>query len=162
MHSYGTAGSGWRRPSLRQRAGAFALTILVELVVLLLVLAFGGSRVREVVAPVSPTSIRLLPSSAPEPPAQQRAAKQAAKPNPPVPPEPPRPVPTRPATSPATLPYLPMSKLDLAASDIGKLGTAGGAPAAGLCTVPNGCASRAMPNCAPIYRPLAWKPAAGR
>ncbi|MDQ3075158.1 MAG: hypothetical protein M3Q88_06075, partial [Pseudomonadota bacterium] len=68
MHAYKEAvGGEWRRPSLRQRVGVLGLVILVELAVLLLVLAFGGSRVRELIAPVSPISIIFVPNPAPTP-----------------------------------------------------------------------------------------------
>ena len=124
-----TARGDWQRPGLRQRAGVLGLILLVELIVLLLIIAFGGPRVRELIVPVSPISIVFVPNEAARTPAPQRRrseTKAAAKPAPPVP-RPPRP-PTPPVPR-AELPYVPMSKLDLAASDISKLGTAA-APAA--------------------------------
>ncbi len=132
MYAYSEAAGGdWRRPSLRQRSVVLGLTLLVELAVLLLVLAFGGSRVRKLVAPMSPISITFLPNPAPTPaPRVQQRADKPAKPTPPNPPQPPRPTPPLPAAPHAALPYIPISKLDLAASDISKLGSAGGAPAA--------------------------------
>ena len=128
MQSYGgTRAAGWQRPSLRQRAGALGLTVLVELAVLLLVLAFGGARLRERIVSAAPTSIVFVPNPAPSPARQRQAerAKEAAKP--PVP-KPQRPLPATPPMPRAELPFVPMSRADLAASDISKLGTAG-APA---------------------------------
>ena len=120
--------AGWQRPSLRQRAGALGLTILIELAVLLLVLAFGGAKLRERIVSVAPTSIVFVPNPAPSPARQRQAerAKQALKP---PPPKPQRSLPATPPTPRAELPFVPMSRADFAASDISKLGTAG-APAA--------------------------------
>jgi protein TonB len=124
------ATSDWQRPGLRHRAGVLGLTLLVELVFVLIVIAFGGSKVRDAILPSSPTQIVFVPNPAappPSPPQQRRAAEKAPpRPTPPARvPKPPPPVLPR-----AALPYIPMSKLDLAASDISKLGTAAGAPAA--------------------------------
>ena len=131
MHVYHEAKSEWRRPSLRQRAGVLGLVVLVELAVLLLVLAFGGARVRDQIAAMAPISINFIPNPAPEPSPRERrrAAPVAQQPTPPVP-VPPRPVTPPPVTPKAALPYIPLSKLELAAGDIATLGTAGGAPAA--------------------------------
>ena len=123
------ATSDWQRPGLRQRAGVLGLTLVVELVLVLIVIAFGGTKVRDAILPSSPTQVVFVPDPAapsPSPPKQRRAAEKAPRrPTPParVPKVPPPVLPRAP------LPYIPMSKLDLAASDISKLGTAAGAPA---------------------------------
>ncbi len=124
--------SDWQGPGLRQRAGVLGLTLLVELVLVLIVIAFGGTEVRDAVLPSSPTQIVFVSNPAARTPPQQRqqqrrAAKKAEpRPTPPaLLPKPPPPVLPR-----APLPYIPMSKLDLAASDISKLGTVAGAQAA--------------------------------
>ena len=125
----GTRAGGWQRPSLRQRAGALGLTVLVELAVLLLVVAFGGAKLRERVVSVAPTSIIFVPNPAPSPVLRRQAerAKEAAKP--PVP-RPQRPLPATPPTPHAELPFVPLSRADFAASDISKLGTAAAPPGA--------------------------------
>jgi protein TonB len=124
------ANSDWQRPGPRQRAGVLGLTLLVELVLVLIVIAFGGTKVGEAILPSSPTQIVFVPNpAAPSPsPPQQRRAAEKAEPRPTPPAELPKPPP--PVLPRAALPYIPMSKLDLAASDISKLGTAAGAPAA--------------------------------
>lgn len=127
MLEYGKRGaSGWQRPSLRQRAGALGLTLLVELAVLLVVLAFGGAKLRERIVSAAPTSVNFIPNPAPSSAPQRQAerAKEAAKPV--VKPQ--RPLPATPPTPRAELPFVPMSRADLAASDISKLGTAGAPP----------------------------------
>ncbi len=122
----GASARDWRRPTLRQRATVLSLTLLVELALLLLVIVFGGSRVRDQIMSVSPTSIIFVPNAtrSPEPQrkVQRAQAKEAAKPTPPAPRRPP---PVLPPIPNAALPFVPMSKADLAASDISKLGTAG-------------------------------------
>ena len=123
MRTYsGTAAGDWRRPSLRQRAGVLGLTVLIELAVLLLVIAFGGAKLRERVVSMAPTSIIFVPNPSPTPaPQRQRErAKEAVKP----PPAPRRQPPPTPPTPLAELPFVPLSKADFAASDISKLGTA--------------------------------------
>jgi hypothetical protein len=136
MERYGGAArGGWRRPTLRQRAGALGLTVAVELLLILLVIAFGGERVRRFVKLGPPTSIVFVPNPtpAPAPPALQRAERQPAKPPAPVAPAlpvptPKHPPPVLPRLKP-DLPFIPLSRSELAAGDISKLGTAGGAPA---------------------------------
>lgn len=125
VHS-GTRSGGWQRPSLRQRAGALGLTMLVELAVLLLVLAFGGAKLRERIVSVAPTSIIFVPNPAPSP-ARQRQAERAKEVKPPVS-RPKRPSLATPPVPHGELPFVPMSRADLAASDISKLGTAGAPP----------------------------------
>ena len=122
-----TARGSWQRPGLRQRASVLGLTLFVELVVLLLVIAFGGGKVREMIVPVSPTSIVFVPNQAaraPSPQKQRSKTEAAPRPAPPMISRPPTPPVPR-----AILPYVPMSRLDLAASDISRLGSAA-APAA--------------------------------
>ena len=129
MRRYGaTARGDWQRPALRQRAIVLGLTLLVELIVALLIFAFGGSRVREVILPSSPTAIVFVPNEAARAPSPQPRAsevKAAPRPTPPVarPTPPVMPVPS------TALPFIPMTKSDLAASDISRLGSAA-APAA--------------------------------
>ena len=131
MQSYsGTRAAGWQRPSLRQRAGALGLTVLIELAVLLLVLAFGGAKLRERIVSVAPTSIIFVPNPAPSPSRQRQAERAKEEAKPPVP-EPQRPLPVSPPTPRAELPFVPLSKADFAASDISKLGTAGAPPGPG-------------------------------
>jgi len=128
MRTYSrTAAGDWRRPSLRQRAGVLGVTVLIELALLLLVIIFGGDKLRERIVSVAPTSIIFVPnpSPAPAPQRQRERAKEAVKP----PPAPRRQPPPTPPTPRAELPFVPLSKADFAASDISKLGTAG-APAA--------------------------------
>jgi protein TonB len=125
---YGTRTAGWQRPSLRHRAGALGLTVLIELAVLLLVVAFGGARLRERIVSAAPTSIVFVPNPAPSP-ARQRQAERAREEAKPVP-RPQRPLPLTPPTPRGELPFVPMSREDLAASDIAKLGTAGAPPGA--------------------------------
>ena len=125
------ATSDWQRPGLRQRAAILSATLLLELVLLLIVVAFGGGRVRDALLPSPATQIVFVPNEATQRPSpQQRRTAEKAAPRP----EPPAHLPkTPPPVLPRTpLPYVPMSKLDLAASDIRKLGTAGGATAAGV------------------------------
>lgn len=120
-----TARGSWQRPGLRQRASVLGLTLVVELVVLLLVIAFGGSKVRDLIVPVSPISIIFVPNEAARTPSPQpRRSEQKAAPRtaPPVIARPSKP-PTPPVPR-AELPYVPMSRLDLAASDISRLGSA--------------------------------------
>ena len=132
MQSYsGTRAAGWQRPSLRQRAGALGLTVLIELAVLLLVLAFGGAKLRERIVSVAPTSIIFVPNPAPSPSRQRQAERAKEEAKPPVP-EPQRPLPVSPPTPRAELPFVPLSKADFAASDISKLGTAGAPPGTGV------------------------------
>lgn len=119
-----TARGSWQRPGLRQRASVLGLTLFVELVVLLLVIVFGGSKVRDLIVPVSPISIIFVPNQAersPSPQKQRSEEKAAPKPAPPVPHPPTPPTPPVPR---AELPYIPMSRLDLAASDISRFGSA--------------------------------------
>lgn len=118
-------GASLRRPSLRQRFGALGLTILIELALLLLVLAFGGRPIRNEVAPAVTTSIIFVPNPT-EPAASKQSRQDQRKAAAPNAPRPPRPVPTPPAPR-DPLPFVPMSKVDLAASDISKLGSAAGA-----------------------------------
>ena len=129
MRRYGaTARGDWQRPDLRQRAVVLGLTLVVELIVVLLIIAFGGSRVREVIVSASPTAIVFVPNEAPRarsPQPRRSEAQAARRPTPPVP----RPNPPVPPIPSAALPFIPMSRSDLAASDIARLGSAA-APAA--------------------------------
>jgi len=100
--------------------------------VVLLIIAFGGSRVREAIVAASPTAIIFVPDEAaraPSPQPRRSEAKAAPKPAPPVP----RPTPPVPPLTNDALPFIPMSKSDLAASDIARLGSAA-APAADKAT----------------------------
>ena len=124
---YGTRAAGWQRPNLRQRAGALGLTVLIELAVLLLVLAFGGAKLRERIVSVAPTSIVFVPNPAPSPAPQRQAVRAREEARRPVP-KPQRPLPVSPPTPQAELPFVPLSRADFAASDISKLGTAGAPP----------------------------------
>ena len=137
MQRYGaTARGDWQRPDPRQRALVLGFTLLVEVLVVLLIIAFGGSRVREVIMSSAPTAITFVPNEiarAPSPQPRRSEAKSAPRPTPPRP----RPVPLAPPTPSAALPFIPMSRADLAASDISRLGSAAGAgaaPAAGAKT----------------------------
>jgi protein TonB len=110
--------------------GVLGLTVLIELLVLLLVIAFGGSRIRERVTGAASTAIVFIQNPAVKSPTsqrQKRAEQAAAKPAAPVVsrPVPPRIMPVR-----QELPFIPMSKSDLAASDLSRLGTAA-SPGAG-------------------------------
>jgi len=129
MRRYGaTARSDWQRPNLRQRAVVLGLTLAVELIVVLLIIAFGGSRVREAIVSASPTAIIFVPNETPRAPSPQpkrSEAKAVPRPTPPLP----RPTPPVPPVPSAALAFIPMSRSDLAASDIARLGIAG-APAA--------------------------------
>jgi len=130
MRGYdGKAAGDWQRPGLRQRATVFALVIMVELALLLIVIAFDGGRVRDAIVAVSPISINFVPNPAARAPAPQRRseAKAAPKPSPPVKRPPPPPVPPIPREA---LPYVPLSRSELAASDIAKLGSAASPAAA--------------------------------
>ncbi len=136
MRRYGASATGdWQKPKLRQRAAVFGLTLFVELLLLLIVIAFGGGRLTDPISPSSTTQIVFVPNPAARTPTpQQRRSAEQAAPRPAPPAHLPKPAP--PVLPPAPLPYIPMSRLDLAASDISKLGTAGGTPAAagGLAT----------------------------
>jgi protein TonB len=130
MRRYGAAGGADWRLNLRHRLGVLGLTVLIELLILLLVVAFGGSRVREQVTGAAATAIVFIQNPAEKsatPQKQKRAEQTAAKPAPPVlsRPVPPRVMPVR-----QDLPFIPMSKSDMAASDLSRLGTAA-SPAAG-------------------------------
>ncbi len=129
MRRYGaTARGDWQRPDLRQRALVLGLTLLVELIVVLLIIAFGGSKVRDVIVSSAPTAITFVPNEterAPTPVRRRSEAKAAARTAPPRP----RLTPPVPPTPQSALPFIPMSRADLAASDISRLGTAAG-PAA--------------------------------
>ena len=152
QYQSGAAARDWRRPSLRQRATILGLTLLVELALLLVVIFFGGSRVREQIMSVAPTSIIFVPNAAPSPEPErqmQRAqAKEAAKPTPPTPRRPPPVLPPIPNTA---LPFVPMSKADLAASDISKLGTAGTPGAASNAGVTSAAAVGEGPGGVTLY-----------
>jgi hypothetical protein len=131
MPRYGAMTSGgWRRPSLRQRAGALGLTLLAELVLILIVVAFGGDRVRELIKPGAPTAIVFVPNTVP---AAEREVVRRAAPEARAKPAMPPPTPVRPPVMPRLptpeLPFIPLSRRELAAGDIARLGTAGGAPA---------------------------------
>ena len=131
MRRYGaSARSDWQTPGLRQRASVLGLTLLVELLLLLVVIMFGGSKVREAIVPSSTTSIVFVPNEAARTPLPKQRRSEAEAPPRPTPPTPRPPRPLTPVLPRAALPYVPMSKLDLATSDISKLGTAAGAPAA--------------------------------
>lgn len=140
MRRYGAATRADWRLNLRQRLTALALVILIELVLLLLILAFGGTKIRERAAGAASTAIVFIQNSADKADAPQpvpRQEKVTTRPTPPVVarPRPPIVMPVR-----QELPYIPMSKSDLAAGDIARLGTAaspGGAGASG----PSGPAS---------------------
>jgi protein TonB len=124
MRRYGAAGGADWRLGLRQRLGVLGLTLLIEMVVLLLVILFGGSRIREQVSGAASTAIVFIQNpteKAATPQKQARAEKAATKLSPPVVsrPVPPRIMPVR-----QELPFIPMTKADLAASDIAKLGSA--------------------------------------
>lgn len=127
MRRYGaTARGDWQRPDGRQRALVLGLTLAVELLFVLLIILFGGSRVREAIVAAAPTAIVFVPNEAPRAPSPQprrSEAKAAPRPSPPVPRRTP---PVLPAPK-ADLPFIPMSKADLAASDISRLGSAAGA-----------------------------------
>ena len=129
MRRYGaTARGDWQRPDLRQRAIVLGLTLVVELVVVLLIIAFGGTRVREAIVSAAPTAITFVPNETARPPSPQprrSAARAPPRPAPPVP----RPTPPSPPAPSAASPFIPMSRADLAASDISRLGR-GAAPAA--------------------------------
>ena len=125
MRGYdGSAKGDWQRPGLRQRATVFALVIMVELALLLIVIAFGGGRVRDAIVAASPISINFVPNPAartPAPAPRRSEAKADPKPAPPVKRPPPPPTPPIPREA---LPYIPLSRSDLAASDIARLGSA--------------------------------------
>jgi protein TonB len=137
MRGYEAArGGDWRRPSLRQRFGVLALIIVGELLLLLLVIVFGGRPIRERAAGAAATAITFIRNS-PEPdPAPLQIERAAAKPVT-------RPVQTAPVLAPTRplprvrepLPYVPLSKAEMAAGDISKLGSAANAGAAGPPTV---------------------------
>ena len=130
MQRYGASATGdWQRPRLRQRAGVLGLTLLVELLLLLIVILFGSSKVRDAIVPEVTTQITFVPNEpAPDPAPRAPRAEQKIVPRS-SPSKPPRRTPPSPVRPPAALPYVPMSKVDFAASDISKLGSSG-APAA--------------------------------
>ena len=81
------ATSDWQRPGLRQRAAVLGATLLLELVLLLVVIAFGGSKVRDAILPSSPTQIVFVPNEVARTPLpqQRRAAEETApRPTPPA------------------------------------------------------------------------------
>ena len=65
-----------QRPGLRQRACVLGLTLLVELAVVLLIIWFGGSRVRDAFVPVTPTSIVFVPNERARSPVAPAAAQR--------------------------------------------------------------------------------------
>jgi len=115
----------WRRPSPRQRALAIALTICAELVFVILLLGLAPKLIETVETPNEPLTLDLAPpapearKTAPRPKEKSRAAASAnaaKRPiRPPLPPLPPQ----------AKSPWVELSKDELAASDISKLGTRG-------------------------------------
>lgn len=115
--------SDWRRPSPRQRALAITLTLCAELVFVILFLGLAPKLIEQIEAPGEPLTLDLAPpapqqrKTVPRPKAKAAAstpAKALAQraPLPPVPPL-------------AKSPLIELSKDDLAASDISKLGTHG-------------------------------------
>lgn len=133
MRGNGSAGAAdWRRPSRGQRLGVLALIILGELLLLLLVLAFGGRPIRERAAGAAATAITFIRASADPEPAPLQAERAAA----PAATRPERTAPVLKPTPPIPrvrepLPYVPLSKADMVAGDIARLGTAANAGAAG-------------------------------
>lgn len=115
--------SDWRRPSPGQRARTIALTLAAELVFLILLFGLAPTLTETFEAPGAPLTLDLAPSAPQERKTAQRPKAKAAasKPakavtqRPPLPPVPPL----------AKSPWIELSKDDLAASDISKLGTRG-------------------------------------
>lgn len=148
MRRYGaTARGDWQRPDLRQRALVLGLTLLVELVVVLLIIAFGGARVRDAILDSAPTAIVFIPSEQARAPTPQRQRNEAREvPRRQAPPARSRPTPLVPPPPAIELPFIPMSRADLAASDISRLGRAArasagdeaGAPSAAVGEGPGG------------------------
>jgi len=115
----------WRRPSARQRAKAIALTICAELIFVILLLGLVPSVAEKFEAPGQPLTFDLAPPAPQAKRAPQKAKAKASKAaiapakRPLLPPVPPL----------AKSPLIELSKADLAASDISKLGTSGGSAA---------------------------------
>jgi protein TonB len=146
----GNAATAWQRPSPRQRLGALGLTVLVELAVLLLVLAFGGEKLRERIVSAAPTSIVFVPNAAPAPAPQRQQQRAKEKAKPPAP-KPQRPLPVSPPVPRAELPFIPMSRSDLAASDISRLGTAANPGAASAAQATSAAAVGEGPGGVTLY-----------
>ena len=115
--------SDWRRPSPGQRARAIALTLAAELIFLILLLGLNPSVIEKVESPGQPLTFDL---AAPTP----EARKAAPRPKPKASKSASAPAQRKPITLPPTkalekTPWVEISKEDLAASDISKLGTRG-------------------------------------
>ena len=115
--------SDWRRPSGRQRALAIALTLGAELIFLILLLGIAPKLIETIEPPNTPLTFDLATPTpeakkAPRPKPKTKTLKSASAP------AKPRPV-TPPVTPLAKSPLVELSKADLAAADISKLGTRG-------------------------------------
>jgi hypothetical protein len=120
--------SDWRRSSLRRRATAIGLTLAAELLFLLILLELNPDLPSKISSRPPAITLDLSPQSpatrtrAPRRTTKATAQPQAANPKPTVQPKPPKLPPS---------PLIPLSKSEMAASDISNLGSRAPGAAAG-------------------------------
>ena len=115
------AASDWQRPGPVQRALVITLTVLAELVFLIILIGLSPDELPKADAPVAPVMVQLTPDSPMKRPVvRPRPAAARARPRmvTPRPPAAPMPIPL------AKSPLVTVSKEDLAAADISRLGSA--------------------------------------
>ncbi len=119
--------SDWRRSSPRRRAGAIGLTLAAELFFLLILLGLNPNLPDTILSRPTVVSLDLAPeppasrTPTPRPRPKAKVQPQAAKP---------KPVPLQPKATPLPpSPLIPLTKAEMAAADISKLGS--NAPGAG-------------------------------
>ena len=120
----------WRRPSPRQRALAIALTLCAELIFVILFLGLAPKVIEQLEDPGELVTFDLAPpapKAAPRPKTKAAASKSEKAPAQRQPVTPPLP----PTTPLSKSPLIEISKEDLAASDISKLGNPGGSKGSG-------------------------------
>jgi hypothetical protein len=115
--------SDWQRRSARQRALAIGLTLAAELIFIILLLGLAPKLIETVETPNQPLTFDLATPTpeakkAPRPKPKAKSMKSASAPSKPR-------VITPPTTPLAKSPLVAMSKEELAAADISKLGTRG-------------------------------------
>lgn len=122
-----TPSNDWRRPSRGQRAKAIALTLAAELIFVMLFLGLAPKLIEQDEPAGEPISFDLAPP-APQAKTPERKAKAADARKATPSKRPPIALPVPKVPLPAS-PLVELSKEDLGASDISKLGTAGGSKA---------------------------------
>ena len=132
MASIPSTGSAEWRASPRRRATAIGLTLLAELAFLLLLLGLNPEMIPKAAPGGTPTLIDIGPD---QPAVHKEQRKSVARPKTTAAEAPPMPRPVRlpppPTISQPSPSFIPMSSADMAAADIGKLGSKSGGSAAG-------------------------------